>query len=105
MSSIRHVSDCLQKLLVQQPKNSGSVFLGQTKPATLIVKGIARRAALQGSCGPVVEVMDDRFDLSPQIGANGKMRAQALVEFALDISDAFFDGAVIGRATRRAVGA
>ena len=88
---------------MQQSENFGPVFFGQAKSATLIVEGIAGRAAVQRSSRPVVEVVDDRFDLSPQVGANGKMWEQALVELALDISDAFFDGAVIGRAARRAV--
>ena len=69
VSSIRHSSDCLPKLLVQQSENFGPVFFGQAKSATLIVEGIAGRAAVQRSSRPVVEVVDDRFDLSPQVEA------------------------------------
>ena len=69
---MRHVSDCLAEHLVQQSENFSPVFFGQAKPAALLVEDLARGAALQRSGGPVVEVVDDRFDLSPQVGQTGK---------------------------------
>ena len=102
-SSVRHFSDYLQKLLVQQSENFGPVFFGQGESSALIVEGIVGSAVLQQSFGPVVEVVNDRFDLGAQIWADGKVRAQALVELAFEIADPFFDGLIIeiGRASCR----
>jgi hypothetical protein len=68
---------------VQQLENFDPAFFGQAQLASLIVKDVARPAALQDSGGAVVEVVDNRYDLSAQVGAKGKMREQALVELAL----------------------
>jgi len=76
-----------------------SLPFGQPQPAALLVEEVTGGAALQQSFGSVIEVVDHRFDLGPEVGANRGVRVEAMVELTLEIADALFDGGVVRRVT------
>ena len=80
VSSVRHMLYCPPILLANQIENLGSVLFGQSQSAGLVVEDAAGSAALQRSFGTVIEVVDNRFDLGPQFGANGSARMQVLCQ-------------------------
>jgi hypothetical protein len=103
VSSFGHISDCPAKPLAEQAEKLGSVAFGQPQAAALVVKDVAGGVSLPRSFGTVIEVVDNRFDLGPQVGAKRGARAEALFELTFKIADAFSHGAVAGRVAGRTV--
>ena len=101
--SVHHVSDRLQKVLVEQSENLQTFVAVPAQPLRWVMEHSASGSPFEAASRTVIKFVHGGFDEDRPMGWDGRRLAPALVQGAFEIADAFFHGTVIARVMGRIV--
>ena len=101
--TVGHGSDSPPEVGEQQSENGSALAAIPAQALSRVVEDGAGAAAFEAAAGTMVEFMDGCFDSVEEPERGGGGRGQALIQRALEVTDAFFHGAVVAGQGRRIV--